>query len=345
MFFNPKLSNYLLPEWCPVQAILLAWPYAGSDWDVCLLEAKENYRHILKTLLCKQQVIVLLHPTLDQSEWESSLSFSPELRQNLSVINHIFYDDTWVRDYGPLSLSNGYLNCVFNGWGGKYLAINDNAVNKQLFEKNQDCLISTDIVLEGGALEVNSQKVLLANKLCVLDKNRNHYLSKEEYSTKEFEEKLRNLLGVETIIWLDNICLTGDDTDGHIDTLARFANDTAVIYSGRNEKHHDKNILENLHHQITNICTQNNFQSIELPTPIVNSMVDGHFLPASYANYLCSNETIYVPKYNVNEDQEALAIFEQTFEPYEIVPIDCTVLLEQHGSLHCATMQLHHSLK
>lgn len=331
-----SLSTFL-PEWAAAHAILISWPHKNSDWAQSLVAVERTYQDILTNFTRREDVVVLLHPSIDQYAWFSSKGLSQVNWEKVFVVNTIPYDDTWIRDYGPLSLTTGYLNVKFNGWGGKYPSNSDNSVNEKLFALMSGALQTVDLTLEGGALEVNGAGDLIVNAECVVDKNRNAYLDKPS-----IESLIKKYLGVKDVHWLERIVLTGDDTDGHIDTLVRFVDDHTLIYTGRNSDHHDARVLEDLHKQIDELCFKNRWRAIELPSPIVVSKEHGGFLPATYANYLNVNSVIYLPIYQVVEDLDAIEIFRRAFPAHDIVPINCAALLEQNGSLHCATMQLHH---
>ena len=327
---------YFLPEWHAVDSVLIAWPFPGSDWDYCIDDADSCYQALLRALSLKVKVKVLIHPSVDAQLWQASFALALDWT-NIEIINHIEYDDTWIRDYGPLSLSTGLLNFNFDGWGKKYPFEADNAVNAKLKDKFQALWFDCDLVAEGGALDVNEQRVLLANKSCVLDSHRNPCLA-----PNDIESQLKDVLGLKDIWWIDDIALTGDDTDGHIDTVARFTKSNGIVYSGPNEDHPDSEALSSLDHQIKLMASREGCALFSLPTPIIYSKYSDDLLPATYANFLHCNDVIFVPVYGVESDSIALAILAKAFPDTEIMPVRCETLLEQHGSLHCATMQLHH---
>lgn len=329
------MSSTFLPEWSPVRAIVIAWPYPGSDWQDCYDEVQACYWNMLTAFSSRIETWVLLHPSLECGVWQTESSRRSVTIENLRVLPNVRYDDTWIRDYGPLSLDNRSISFRFNGWGGKYPAEADNKVPSALEKLLGHPVEKIDFVAEGGALDVNGQRVLLANRDCVIDKNRNPDLTAEQA-----ESILKDVLGLTRIEWLEGIQLSGDDTDGHIDTIARFVNDTTLVYTGRNDSHPDAAILESLDRQILAIAGKNNWNAIALPTPAVQSKGDGGWLPATYANFLICNNSVFVPIYGVDCDGEAVALLSGVFTGFEVVPVRCEALLEQHGSLHCATMQI-----
>ena len=326
--------SYLLPEWSPVKFVLLAWPYPGGDWQNNIQEAQQCYRGILKTFAEHVDVKLLVLPTLED---QALREFCREQKLERVEIVSLPYDDTWLRDYGPLSLSDQYIAFTFNGWGGKYAAENDNAVAQGL-EAILGACKKYSFVCEGGALETNGE-TLLANADCVVDEKRNAHMSLEQV-----EDALKTSLGVIDIEWIKEVGLSGDDTDGHIDTIVRFAGMKTLLYSGRNLFHADADALESLHQQVQDICARRGWKAFELPTPEIRSKIDGRVLPATYANFLVVNQHVFVPVYGVETDDLAVECisraFAQEFERMSCIPVRCEALLEQHGSLHCATMQI-----
>ena len=333
-------SHRLLPDFSPVRKILLALPFSGSDWQHNLTEALDCYAGIIKSILVHDKAVsisLLVHPGDRRDEWIETLPLTIEQRARLSLITTVTYNDTWIRDYGPLSLVNdhgavSYRAFQFNGWGQKYPSEADNRVASQLaikpFEKRP-------LVLEGGALEVNADGVLLLNEACIIDQARNSGLSKTD-----MEKLLIKELGVSAIEWLSGIQLEGDDTDGHIDTLARFIKNDVLVCCGESTQHHDAPALSSLVAQLEKICIKRAWQLHQLPVPLLNSKIDGRILPASYANFLICNKSLFLPVYDVAEDQQAVSILKKALPQMNIIAVPCAALVEQHGSLHCATMQL-----
>jgi len=323
----------------------MALPYGDSDWAGNLKEALDCYAAMVRAFLYHDadiQILLLTVPGIELDAWLRQLELSPSALSRLTIITTIPYNDTWVRDYGPLSLRESddsgrvsYCAFQFNGWGNKYASDQDNAVVCALEPVNVPIKNHFDWVLEGGALEVNGQGVLLANQKCILDKARN-----PGFDLRLLEEKLLASLGLEKIVWLKDIQLSGDDTDGHIDTLARFIEDDCVICCGQNPMHSDAQALAFLVEQMTAICQENHWTLHTLPVPTVYSRLDGRLLPATYANFLHCNRHVFLPVYGVEEDEQALSTLQKLLPKKTIVPIRCEALLEQHGSLHCATMQL-----
>lgn len=326
-------SGRFLPEWAPVKSVVLVWPYPHGDWQVNYSAIVDCYWGILSSLSAEIEVWLLLHPSLDRA------AFEEEVRQKIAQpervrIRETLYDDTWVRDYGPLSTAKGYISYTFNGWGGKYSAHNDNAVPVALADWLGSPVQKFDFVCEGGGLETNGETLLL-NANCIIDEHRN-----PGWDKNAIERFFRETLGVNKFAWVEDICLTGDDTDGHIDTIVRFASADTVVYAGPNPSHTDAAILENLHTQVQQLAAQHGWRTFALPSPGYQSLIDGRDLPCTYANFLIANDCVFAPIYGLTEDSAAVKVLSEAFPRHKIVPVRCEALLEQHGSLHCATMQI-----
>ena len=328
------MNTNFLPEWANTRSIIIAWPYPDSDWKNNLLQAQNCYLDMVAAFSQVVSVWVLIHPSLDKSDVLNSMQKKDIKIENVQAITYIPYNDTWLRDYGPLSCLTGYIQFEFNGWGGKYAAPDDNRVASQLTGMLGREVKSCPIVCEGGGLETNGE-ILLVNQDCIVDDARNLGLTKQHMG-----EVLRNWLGVNDIEWLQDIQLTGDDTDGHIDTIARFVDSNRLVYSGMNLEHPDNEALLNLHTQLSAIAQRRNWEIYALPTPTYHSLLDNRLLPATYANFLMCNRTIFMPTYGLPEDDVALALIREICPNYLIKGVRCEALLEQHGSLHCATMQI-----
>lgn len=302
-------TDRLLAEWEPHRAIMLAWPHADTDWAYMLDEVQECYRGILQALVKAGEQVLVLDPALN-------------VRTN----------DTWVRDYGPLSLASGtLLDFRFNAWGQKFASNFDNQTTKELHKLGLlhgpvEC--HKDFVLEGGSIECDGRGTILTTTCCLLAPNRNEPMGREE-----IESELLRRLRARKVLWLDAEPLPGDDTDGHIDTIARMAPDNTIVYT----------IPEHLEQirQWTNADGEP-FKAVRLPLPDpILDPDDESLLPATYANYLITNKAVLVPTYGQpDNDAEACRILGNVFPGREIISVDCRALIRQHGSLHCATMQI-----
>ncbi len=250
-------------------------------------------------------------------------------------------DDCWVRDSGPITVfENGrrtMLDFTFNGWGGKFVAERDNAIPRRLHDKSYADLHYARVctVLEGGAIETDGQGTIITTTRCLLSTGRNDYTSRAEA-----EEDLRNELGASCILWIDHGELEGDDTDAHVDTLARFLDPQTIAYVGpptdRQDAHYAS--LLRMREQLHDIAK--NYRLVELPFAAATfSAIGGHRLPATYANFLISNGHLFLPTYDLPTDAAAGEVLRRSCD-YRIVEVDCRPFIEQHGSLHCLCMQI-----
>ena len=336
----------LKAEWEKQEAILLAFPHQESDWDYCIEDVRENFCTIIEAILPIQKVIVCLDPKDQMGEKILKQKFK-ENKQLIIVKTKL--NDTWIRDFGPISVEEDkkiqLFDFFFNGWGLKFASNWDNQVTQNLFLKGiiQKPEIQ-DMVLEGGSIDTDGQGTLLTTTQCLLEKNRNPHLTQ-----KEIEDRLKNLFGCHRIFWLNHGFLAGDDTDSHIDTLARFLDEKTIAYvscKDQNDIHYEE--LMKMEEELRSFRTIDNkpYELIPLPLPNIkesdfthNMSDQEHRLPASYANFLITNSHLLLPTYGVDElDLEAIRALEKF---YPVIPIDCRTLIRQHGSLHCVSMQLY----
>jgi agmatine/peptidylarginine deiminase len=250
-------------------------------------------------------------------------------------------NDTWARDHGFITVeeSDGtkvLLDFQFNGWGQKFAAELDNQINRHLYEQG---LVEgryeshLDFVLEGGSIESDGRGTIFTTRCCLMAPHRNQPLTQQQ-----IDERLKQYLGAERVVWLEHGSLIGDDTDGHIDTLVRICPDDTIIYTGGDGDHPDLDAMERELQTLRTLDGQPyRLLKLPLPRPIYD---DGDRLPATYANYLVVNGAVLVPTYNQPDlDQEAMRVVGLAYPDREIVGIDCRPVIRQHGSLHCCTMQ------
>lgn len=329
-------------EWEPQDAVLLAWPHELTDWEYMLDEVKACYVNIAKAIVKHARLIVVAP---DCSDAKAALS---DIADGEVEFIEIDTNDTWARDFGAILTVDGGGETIvndfkFNGWGLKFAANLDNLVTRKMWEKGvwpgryNNCL---GFVLEGGSIESDGQGTLLTTSECLMSPNRNGDLSKEE-----IEQRLRETLGAERVMWLDHGALAGDDTDSHIDTLARLAPEDTILYVGcydQEDMHYEE--LKKMEEQVLALRRENGmpYNCIALPLPDAIYDEDGERLPATYANFLILNDAVLVPIYGQkHKDELALQMMKIVFPNHEIVGIDCNALIKQHGSLHCVTMQFH----
>jgi agmatine deiminase len=254
-------------------------------------------------------------------------------------------NDTWIRDYGYISIKDKgevkLLDFTFDGWGKKFEASLDNSVNQILHQKGYlgvTPLESIDYVLEGGSIESDGEGTILTTSTCLCNPNRNSGPTKEEV-----EKKLQSTLGAERILWLDHGYLAGDDTDSHIDTLARFVNTGTIVYlkcNNKDDEHYEA--LQKMEDQLKSFKTKEGNPYKLIALPMTNAIYDksSQKLPATYANFLITNDALIYPTYSDKSDTKTGEIFKEIFPDKEIIPINCLKLIEQGGSLHCSTMQI-----
>lgn len=338
-----KKTDIRVPaEWESCRSVLLALPEAHTDWLYMLDEARDQYRRIIEALTARGQHCTVI--TASRPEAEKLLS---GCEMSLLTILELDYNDTWTRDYGPISAIRGErlraLDFGFNGWGLKFAADRDNLVNLRLSERfvimPDTYRNERDFTLEGGSIETDGRGTLLTTSRCLCSPNRNGGKTKAELN-----EILRERLGFEHVLWLDYGALEGDDTDSHIDTLCRMAPCDIILFTGCRDMDdpHFEELLK-MRAQLTMFRTPegNPYNLVELPLPAPVYDSEGNRLPASYANYLVTPDTIFMPVYGQPEtDTLACHTVRVAFPGHEVVPVECTALLHQHGSLHCATMQI-----
>ena len=332
----------LASEWERQDAIIIVWPHAYSDWAHTLDHIEVTYLELCK-YICRQQGIVLVAcDNAHESHIKQKLNAASINCKNITFVT-IPTNDTWVRDYGPVCTGSGtgqtLLDFEFDGWGQKYDHALDNAFNARLVE-HQELKVSyrsVNQVLEAGNIEINSHGELLCSRTCFRQNG-----SALHTDLIRLEDQLGSWLGCSKIHWLDGIQLEGDDTRGHIDTLARFcANDIIVYSASRNRNDANHTIAARLAMQLETIRKQscNRFELVPLPLP--DPMFrSGQQLPATYTNFLITNNTVLVPVFNDKWDDYALRIIDELFPDREIVDIESNALIQQFGGLHCATIQI-----
>lgn len=329
-------------EWEKQQCILMSFPHKETDWnnpdDPSQLEASLSpFIRIAQAIAYKESVYILCQ---DKKKIASLFCST----RNMSFIE-IPTNDTWIRDYGYISIKENHtlklLDFTFDAWGGKFEATLDNAVNKTLHTKGYmgiTPLKAIDFVLEGGSIESDGEGTLLTTSQCLCHPNRNHGLSKEDV-----EKKLKEVLGVQRVLWLNYGYLAGDDTDSHIDTLARFVNSNTITYikcDNKEDEHYKA--LKKMEKELQNFRTMEEKAYTLVPLPMTDAIYNNaeDRLPSSYANFLITNNALIYPTYSDKNDSVVHDIFNILFPDKEIIPVNCLKLIEQGGSLHCSTMQV-----
>lgn len=327
-------------EWHPQEAVMITWPHRDSDWAPMLEDVTRTFLAISKEILRREKLLALVPPDLDITPL-----FTEEERMNLITVE-ILSNDTWARDHGPITLFRDGSPVVtdfgFNGWGLKFAADRDNLINGELFSKGIFHPSATyqnrlNFILEGGSLESDGEGTLLTTSACLLAPNRNQPMTQQE-----IEEALKEMLGIGRVLWLNNGYLAGDDTDSHVDTLARFCDSHTIAYVKCDDvadEHFES--LSAMEQELRDFVTAAGEPYRLVPLPMVDAVYsDGERLPATYANFLILNNAVLIPFYGTGKDETARHQLQQAFPDREVIGVDCSSLIRQHGSLHCVTMQL-----
>jgi len=337
------LDLRLPAEWEPQAGVMLTWPHSNSDWRHLLDDVEPVFLQLATEIARRETVLINCIDAACAARIRSSLCESgvPEQRIVTAVVPS---NDTWARDHGAVTrLHNGrpeLLNFIFNGWGNKYPADRDNAISRRLHDSgvfSNTPLIDVDMVLEGGSIDSDGAGTLLTTRRCLLHPQRNPGLD-----ARAVEARLHDLFGTSRILWLGHGALEGDDTDGHIDMLARFVAVEHIVYQRCTEPEYSAyDTLNAMEAELQTLRTAGGepYRLTPLPWPAPRYSADGERLPASYANFLLINGAVLVPAYDDAQDDTAAAQLQQCFPQREVIQIPCLPLIQQFGSLHCLTMQ------
>ena len=313
----------------------IIFPHKYTDWSEYLEDAEETFINIINAISKYQKCFIIC----------ADITY---VKSRFSDHHNLFFaeyetNDTWARDCSAICVEEdsdvSLLDFTFNAWGNKFASGKDNAMSDALQNIYLKDLKKIDFVLEGGAVESNGVDTILTTSACMLNKNRN-----PDLDAITVTKKLNETFGATKILYLNHGYLAGDDTDSHIDTLARFIDEKTIMYikcEDKEDEHYQE--LQLMEKELLQIAKEQNFEII--PLPMTKAIYfEEERLPATYANFLFVNGAVLVPVYGVKEDAIALEIFENTFVNKDIVPIDCSTLIKQHGSLHCVTMNFHSSV-
>jgi len=329
-------------EWEPQSAVLIAWPHAGTDWADRLASVETTYSALAAAVVRFQSLIIVVPDAELHAHVEARLrEHGVDLHRVRFV--ELPYDDTWLRDSGPITLSAGddkyqLTDFRFTGWGGKFGSAQDDAlvaglVDAGVFGKASHRRI--DWALEGGAIESDGEGTVLTTWRCLVQRH-------PEQSREDMSAILRDGLQADRVLWLDYGYLEGDDTDAHIDTLARFAPGDRIVFQAcddASDPHHEE--LQRMAGELAALRTRDGRPYQLYPLPWAEPILDeGRRLAASYANYLIVNGAVLVPAYGDKADDEAARIIGSAHPGREVVQVPCRALIWQNGSLHCITMQL-----
>lgn len=340
-------DRILPPEWAPQSATLLVWPRAGGDWGDGLAAARDVIQAMAVVLAPRQEVLIVAADA-EAADDIGARQSAGTLPTEPVRIARVAADDIWARDTGPITLIDDgrrtFVDFRFDGWGGRFNAVNDDAMTAALYDA--DCFgdgeyAHSQTVLEGGSIESDGRGTILTTERCLIGGRRNAGFTRDDA-----EAVLADILGAKQVHWLVHGDLIGDDTDGHIDTLARFVAPDTIVHQGcadPGDAHHAE--LAAMAGELSALRDERGepYTLVELPLPAPQyDPADGHRLPAGYANFLIANGCVLVPAFDDPADAEAAAIIGHCFPDREIIPIDSRALIRQHGGLHCAAMQIPH---
>lgn len=335
------MKNIILPaEWHRQSAVMITWPHANSDWADILDEVTDCYISLSKEITKRQKLIIVC-----ENKNEVLQHFSDDEKNNITT-KQIDSNDTWARDHGPISLfidnQPAIFDFGFNGWGLKFASNLDNQITTELFDKqlfNENVLYRNkqNFILEGGAIESDGEGTLLTTSQCLLAPNRNQPMTQNE-----IEDYLIKTFGLKRVLWLNHGYLAGDDTDSHIDTLARLCDTETIAYvtcNDKNDEHYEE--LKKMEEELISFKTIKGKPYKLVPLPMADEVIyEGLRLPATYANFLIMNDAVLMPEYGTDKDDIAKKQLQIAFPKHEVIGVNCTPLIKQHGSLHCITMQI-----
>ena len=332
-------GRFFPAEWFPQSGVQVTWPHRDTDWHDILEEVTRCYIAFSKEILEREKLLVVCQDAPQVSSY-----FTAEERENL-LLYEINSNDTWARDHGGISVFEGdnpmLIDFGFNAWGLKFAANHDNLITKRLYDKSAFLPGVTyqnrlDFILEGGSIESDGVGTILTTTQCLLSPNRNSALSKHQ-----IEEQLKVSLGAKRVLWLHHGYLEGDDTDSHIDTLARFCDEQTIAYvkcDDKEDAHYEE--LRAMENELKAFVTLVGKPYHLIPLPMADAFChEGQRLPATYANFLIINGAVLLPFYDSPKDELAKHQLQMAFPDREVLGIDCRPLVKQSGSLHCVTMQ------
>jgi agmatine/peptidylarginine deiminase len=330
----------MIAEWEPQSAVLLALPRPDSDWAPYIGEILEFYEALIAAITRFERVVLVC-----ANAKEAFRRFG----NNRVLCVEMNANDTWARDFGAIAIKEGdqtaLMDFEFNGWGLKFPANYDNQINAKLKARGVFGgvkLVKTGWILEGGSVESDGAGTIMTTEKCLFAPNRNAIWTKAD-----FEGRLSRDLCAKRVLWLKNGHLENDDTDAHIDTLARFCDQNTIAFVGcdnPSDSHYEA--LRAMKAEILAFRKLDGtpYRFIELPMcdPIYYG---GERLPATYANFLILNGAVIAPIYGVQSDEKALEVLKTVFADREIIALNASVAARQHGSIHCLTMQLPAAVK
>lgn len=336
-------------EWEMNQSVMITLPHPLTDWAYMLDEVRECYFEIIKAIADDCRLLIVTSDLIADSLLIAGI---PGVNRSNISYAAIPTNDTWIRDYGFITTVTPDGLCElndfkFNGWGLKFAADKDNLVTSVLCAQSGavcgNYINRLSFVLEGGSIESDGCGTLLTTTRCLMSPNRNGGMTRQQ-----IEDYISDSLGARKMLWLDHGALIGDDTDSHIDTLARLAPANTILYVACDDAadpHFEE--LELMKRQLEGFTNADgeSFRLLPLPLPTPIYDEDGLRLPATYANYLITPHSVIMPVYGQpDNDRRAMEQIARAFPEHDIKTVDCRALIKQHGSLHCATMQTSNSV-
>jgi agmatine deiminase len=329
-------------EWAPHRATWLSWPHNSDTWPTDLDRVRDVWIQMISALSPHERVYVLVNDKLSEGDVAARLKSSRTVIENVTLLQ-LRTVDVWMRDYGPTFVTResseeplAFNDWIFNGWGGKYESYeDDDQVAREIAAFLKVPRFEHRIVLEGGSIEVNGSGVCLTTEQCLLNKNRNPQLNQAK-----IEQYLKDSLGVDRVIWLGE-GIVGDDTDGHIDDIARFVNPTTVVcIVESNPKDDNHRHLQENYERLKDAENQNGEKlaivTLPCPSPVY---CEGGRLPASYANFYIANQVVLVPVFDDPNDAKALGILQDLFPNRKVIGLRCNEVVAGLGAIHCVTQQ------
>ena len=340
---TPRSLGYAMPaEWSRHRATWLSWPHNRETWPTQLERVREVWLRMIQLLSPQERVCLLVNDEPTRQDVIMRLTNARAALDNVTIFQ-IPTVDVWMRDYGPTFVIRdsqesalAFNDCIFNGWGGKYESYEeDEQIAKEIASLLRVPVFNHPVVLEGGSIEVNGLGTCLTTEQCLLNKNRNPHMSR-----REIEEFLKDSLGVDQVIWLGQ-GIVGDDTDGHIDDIARFVNPaTIVCIVEENSKDTNYSLLQQNLERLQAARDQNDHKLSIVPLPCPGPVYyEGARLPASYANFYIANGVVLVPLFDDPCDVKALGILQELFPDRKVVGLPCTAVVAGLGAIHCVTQQ------
>jgi agmatine/peptidylarginine deiminase len=328
-------------EWEPQAGVLIAWPHSETDWAPRLAEVEKTYVALVAAVTGRETAIICVADSQVKERAKALLDAAGVADKTYRLIE-IEYDDTWLRDSGPISLETPsrfrLADFRFTGWGGKFEARRDDYLIGGLFARNLFTAADhqrIDWALEGGAIESDGKGTLLTTWRCLHQRH-------PELSREQMTRMLCDKLGASRVLWLERGYLQGDDTDAHIDTLARFAPDDAIVFQACDDPDDSHfNELKAMGDELAALRSIDGKPYRLFPLPWAKPILDDdRRLAASYANYLIINGAVLVPAYDDAADAAAVKVIAAAHPDRIVIPVPCRPLIWQNGSLHCVTMQL-----